>query len=114
MQAHSLAYPPSGSTGLRPLADGLTPLPLRLLLALLLPPLELLCALGAVGPSRAAVMAAIAALNSCSSSTHNAQSGLDVRSTTCFCVHHCVTRSGIASQQAHKAGSLQRRPAHPV
>jgi hypothetical protein len=59
----ALPAAPSGSTGLRPLADGRTPEPLRLLLALLLvPPLTLLWALG---PSRAAVMAAIAALNSC-------------------------------------------------
>lgn len=71
---------PEGITGLRPLADGRTPEPLRLLAGelppLLLPPLALPLTLGAC---RAAVIDAIAALNSCGETTtqcdHTSQTG---------------------------------------
>jgi hypothetical protein len=86
---YGVTLSPSGRTGLRPLADGRTPDPLRLLLVLL-PPLLLLCALG---PSRAVVMAVMAALNSYARQTAPLESTVQ-RCTTLYPVSTCNSLEG--------------------
>lgn len=89
---------PSGNTGLRPLAEGRTPEPLRLLLVLL--PFDDLWALG---PCRAAVIAAMAALNSCAQA-HAA------RGQPFSCQRDCAGQMGVLRGVCvNNVGGIERK-----